>query len=99
VAWTGFVKKVEMRDEKGRSLYSVERLYDSQGRALHDPITRYGFQYKIVCLETGKELGVSTYLGTAKEVAERHFAKAQGGKHTGYWTSCELTRQLGAQLG
>jgi len=87
-----------MQDELGNQLYKIARQYDARGRALHDPDTGFGFQYKVTDLATGQDLGSDTYLGCAKAIAEKHFGKKHGGGHEGYWTSRELTRQLAVKL-
>jgi hypothetical protein len=89
---------VVLCDERGRRIYEINRQYDVDGTALHDPVTGFGFCYLVIDLATGEEIGTDTYLGCAKAIAERHFAKLHGGKLTGYWTSDRLTLELGHHL-
>jgi hypothetical protein len=96
--WDGGIRSVHLRDENGVRLYLVERLYDSQGRALRHPEFEDCFLYQVTALATGEVLGTGPYLGSGKLLAEEHFAEEHDGQLTGFWTSDTLTIELGAQL-
>lgn len=97
--WDGGVTETFLRDEKHSPLYKIARLYGDNGRALRNPKTGFGFQYQVTLVATGEVLGTDTYLGCAKDIAEKHFAAIHGGEHEGYWSSRELTRKLATRLG
>lgn len=96
--WTGLVTETILRDEMFNPLYKITRQYGENGRALHDPEKGFGFQYKVVDLATGEDLGTDTYLGCAKGIAEKHFGETHGGQVEGYWSSKKVTRQLATKL-